>query len=66
MSNLDIREFTSAIITFVNQSPLPVEVKRLCVCDIAAQLQATANEQIQTEIVERDKHAENDGKQEET
>ena len=66
MINLEIREFSNSIINFVNQSPLPPEIKRLCIRDIATQLQATADEQIQTEIMERDKHTENNGKQEET
>lgn len=66
MSNLEIREFSQNIINFVNQSSLPVEIKRLCICDIATQLQTTADQQICTEIVERNSHTGNDGKQEET
>lgn len=66
MINLEIREFSRSIINFINQSPLPPEIKRLCICDIAVQLQAAADEQIRTEIMERDNHTENDEKKEET
>lgn len=55
MSNLEIREFSQAIINFVNSSALPVEVKRLALSDILHQLDSTANTAIQGEIVERDK-----------
>lgn len=56
MVNLVVREFSKSIIDFVNRSPLPIEIKRLCINDIAAQLQTAADEQIQREILERDKH----------
>lgn len=55
MSNLEIREFSKAIINFVNGSPLPVEVKRLALSDIMHQLDSAANTAIQGEIVERDR-----------
>ena len=60
MTNLKIREFSQAITNFIDRSPLPVEVKRLCLNDIAAQLLQAANMQIETEILERDRQAEND------
>ena len=56
MVNLTVREFSKAIIDFVNQSPLPIEIKRLCINDIAAQLQVAADERIRDEILERDNH----------
>lgn len=59
MINLEIREFSNAIIKFIDQSPLPVEIKRLCINDIAAQLQTAADSQIRTEILERDKVEQN-------
>lgn len=68
MNNLEIREFSQAIINFIKKSPLPIEVKRLCINDIAAQLQQAADAQIETEILQRDRQeAENNNtKQEET
>lgn len=55
MGNLEIREFSQAIINFVNSSALPVEVKRLALSDIMHQLDSAANTAIQVEIAERDK-----------
>ncbi len=55
MGNLEIREFSQAIINFVNGSPLPVEVKRLALSDIMHQLDSAANTAIHGEIVERDR-----------
>lgn len=55
MGNLEIREFSQAIINFVNSSALPVEVKRLALADILHQLDSAANTAIQGEIVERDR-----------
>lgn len=55
MSNLEIREFSQAIINFINSSSLPVEVKRLALADILHQLDSAANTAIQGEIVERDR-----------
>ena len=55
MSNLEIREFSQAIINFVNSSALPVEVKRLALADILHQLDSAANTILQNEISERDK-----------
>lgn len=55
MNNLEIREFSQAIINFVNGSPLPVEVKRLVMADIMHQLDSAANAILQNEIAERDR-----------
>ena len=55
MSNLEIREFSQAIINFVNRSALPVEVKRLALSDIMHQLDSAANEILQNEIAERNR-----------
>ena len=60
MVNLKVREFSQAIINFINQSPLPIEVKRLCMSDIATQLQHTADEQIKAELLERSKQTGDD------
>lgn len=57
MSNLEIREFSQAIINFINSSALPVEVKRLALSDIMHQLDSAANTILQNEIAERDRLA---------
>ncbi len=54
MVNLDVREFSQAIINFINQSPIPIEIKRLCINDIATQLEEKANIQIEAELLARD------------
>lgn len=50
MSNLEIREFSQAIINFVNQSTLPIEVKRLSLKDIMAQIETETNKVLTEEI----------------
>lgn len=57
MSNLEIREFSQAIINFVNSSQLPVEVKRLALADILHQIDSAASTILQNEIAERDRLA---------
>lgn len=57
MSNLEIREFSQAIINFVNSSQLPMEVKRLALADILHQLDSAASTILQNEIAERDRLA---------
>lgn len=57
MSNLEIREFSQAIINFVNSSQLPVEVKRLAMADILHQIDSAASTILQNEIAERDRLA---------
>lgn len=54
MINLEIREFSQAIINFVNQSPLAIEIKRLCINEIAVQLQSTADAQLYKELQDRE------------
>lgn len=41
--NLDVREFAQAVANFCNQSPLPAEVKRLCLRDLSVQLETESN-----------------------
>ena len=53
MSNLEIREFSQAIINFVNGSQLPIEVKRLALADILRQVDSAASEIIRSEIADR-------------
>lgn len=50
MKNLEIREFSQAIINFVNQSTLPMEVKRLALKDIMAQIETETNKVLTEEI----------------
>lgn len=50
MGNLEIREFSQAIINFVNQSTLPMEVKRLALKDILSQVEAETNKVLTEEI----------------
>lgn len=63
MDNLEIREFSQAIINFVNSSPLPVELKRLVFADILHQLDSAANTILKNEIAERER-LENEKKEE--
>ena len=55
MENLKIREFSQAIINFVNDSPLPIEVKRLTLVEIVHQIDSATNSILQREIAERDR-----------
>ena len=50
MKNLEIREFSQAIINFVNQSTLPMEVKRLVLKDIMAQVEEETTKVLTEEI----------------
>ena len=50
MKNLEIREFSQAIINFVNQSTLPMEVKRLVLKDIMAQVEDETTKVLTEEI----------------
>lgn len=53
MGNLEIREFSQAIINFVNQSPLPIEVKRLALSDILSQIEPLADNAVKAELATR-------------
>ena len=50
MSNLEIREFSQAIINFVNSSTIPMEVKRIALKDILAQVEEETNKVLTEEI----------------
>ena len=50
MKNLEIREFSQAIMNFVNQSTLPMEVKRLALKDIMAQIETETTKVLTEEI----------------
>lgn len=53
--NLEIREFSQAIINHMNKSTLPMEVKRLALMEILSQVSESSNEVIRAEIMERDR-----------
>lgn len=50
MNSLQIREFSQSIINFVNASQLPIEVKRLALKDIIAQIETETNKVLTEEI----------------
>lgn len=60
MNSLEIREFEQGIINQINQSPLPLEVKRLIVENICAQVNEATNKQIQAELTERNSKEESE------
>lgn len=53
--DLEIREFSQAIISFVNASTLPMEVKRLCMAEIMEQIKEESNSCINAQLEERNK-----------
>ena len=55
MDNYNVRMFRSSILSYVNQSALPAEVKLLAVKDIASQLEAEANKAVMQEAAELEK-----------
>lgn len=55
MNNYDVRMFRNSILSYINQSPLPAEVKLLAVKDIASQLEAEANRAVTQEAAELEK-----------
>lgn len=54
MSNLEIREFSQAIINFVNSSTIPMEVKRIALKDILTQVEEEANKVLTEELKARE------------
>lgn len=48
--NLQIREYQQSIINFTDGSPLPVEVKRLALADIASQYKEEADRAVEAEF----------------
>lgn len=50
MNSLQIREFSQSIINFVNASQLPIEVKRLALKDIMAQVEDETTKVLTEEI----------------
>lgn len=53
MMDLLIREFKNSIISFVNQSDLPMEIKRLCLSEILKDVSDASDEVIKDQLVSR-------------
>lgn len=51
--DLQIREFSQAIINFINASTLPMEVKRLCLAEIMEQVNRESDACINAQVSER-------------
>lgn len=54
MSNLEIREFSQAIINFVDSSGLPEEVKRMALQEVLLKQEQKAKDALLDEITTRD------------
>ena len=54
MKNLEIKEFTQALLNFVETSPLPEEVKRLALQEVQYKQEQKARDAFLAEIAERD------------
>lgn len=48
--NQQIREFEKGLIAYINQSDIPIEVKRLIIKDVFYKVEKTANDVINQEI----------------
>lgn len=57
--NITIREFQQSIINFINETKLPLEVKRLVLLEVTRQVTEASEMQIRNEVAEREKQ--NDG-----
>ena len=53
--DLAIREFASKIVNEINNNPLPIEVKRLVIKDIYAQIEKIADGVIMQTVSQRNK-----------
>ena len=56
MNSLEVRKFQQQIISFVNQSSLPLEVKRLCFLEITQQISEEAEKQVYAELEQERKN----------
>ena len=65
MFNLEIRKFKNNVIKVLNEFEAPIEVKRLAMEEIMAELRGRAEKQIREESMEEQKELENKGKEEE-
>lgn len=53
--DLEIREFSNSIINYINDTPLPIEVKRLVLRDICGKMDVAADGVIKGQIAERER-----------
>lgn len=53
--NLNIREFKQAIVNFINQNKLPIEVKRMVLSEILKAVEMESDRIVIQEIEKRDK-----------
>lgn len=66
MSSLETRRFKNNVIGVINAYDLPIEVKRLCMAEVMAELNALAEQQIQSELMqEQDRQRAQEAGQEE-
>jgi len=66
MNSYMVRQFKNSIIGTANAYDLPIEVKRLCMAEVMAELNALAEQQIQSEIrQEQDRQRAQEAEQEE-
>lgn len=56
--NVTMRQFQENMVNLVNSAPLPIEAKRLVVCEVLHKIEEQANIQIACEIQERIKREE--------
>ncbi len=56
--DLEIRIFEEELITFINNSPLPIEIKRLCLLEIYKQTELTAQQVINRQSQEQEQKKE--------
>lgn len=59
MLDLAIREMKNSIINYINNNPLPIEVKRMVINEISSEIKEKADEVIREQVIERDKAKEN-------
>jgi hypothetical protein len=57
VSNYDIRKFRNGLATYINQSPIDIEVKSLVLKDLAAQAEKEADATVTREAAELERAA---------
>lgn len=55
--NVTIRQFQESMAGLINSTPLPMEVKRLAVCDILHKIEAQAEHEITCELQAKQKES---------
>lgn len=56
--NLDIRNLEDSIINLLNESPVPIEAKRLIIRDVSRMVEIEASKQVAQEIEDAKRQAE--------